>query len=190
MTDTHRLLLATALMLLVAVCLATAPAHAAKKKSDPLPEGFGVMTVAGVSPMDGGGTVMLLTEDRTRVVPIGVGGTEALTIALRAEGEVYTRPLTHDLFDEVLAQLGAEVVQVRIDALRDRIFVATVTVQQGRKRFEVDARSSDAIALALGAGIPILVADSVLALAGLPAGDMGVEPPAGAPGPGGLKKGG
>ncbi len=132
------------------------------------PSGFTPVEVVSVIPGSGGGTVLLADADRELVIPIGVGATEALSIALRAERRRYERPLTHDLLDEVVHQLGGEVTQLRIDDLRSGVFVAQLTLAQGERSFRLDLRASDAIALALGQGLPIWMADPVLAETGLP----------------------
>ncbi|MFH1468024.1 MAG: bifunctional nuclease family protein [Pseudomonadota bacterium] len=81
-------------------------------------------------------------------------------------------PLTHDLLDTVMRELGGEVTEVRIDALRSNVFAATLTLRQGERSTQIDLRASDAIAVALGRGLPIWLADGVLAETGLPWGDM------------------
>jgi len=128
-------------------------------------------------PADGGATVLLADADRELVVPMGVGGTEALSIALRAERRRYERPLTHDLVDTVIQELGGELTEIRIDALRSQVFTATATLTQGKVAKRIDLRASDAIALALGNGLPIWMADPVLAETGIPWKDFLGEPP-------------
>jgi bifunctional DNase/RNase len=141
------------------------------------PEGFTQLEVVTVMPAGGGGTVLLADLPREWVVPIAVGGTEALSIALRAERRRYERPLTHDLVDTVIRELGGELTEVRIDALRSQVFTATVTITQGRDAKRIDLRASDAIALALGNGLPIWMADTVLAETGIAWKDILGEPP-------------
>lgn len=119
-------------------------------------------------PLDGGGTVLLADLDHTRLVPISVGSTEALAIALRIERRRYERPLTYDLIDAILDGMGGEVVEARIDDLRSGTFVAHLTFREGRRSFTVDTRASDAIAVALGRGVPLWLAAPVLDGAGLP----------------------
>ena len=133
-----------------------------------IPDGFQEMMVLGVVPSDGGGTVMLTDTAETVVMPIGVGPSEALSIALRVDRRRYERPLTHDLMDSMMRELGGTLVQVRVDDLIDQVYVATVYVQQGDKTVKIDSRASDAIALALGAQIPIYFADPVVAAGSIP----------------------
>jgi bifunctional DNase/RNase len=141
------------------------------------PEGFTVMEVVTVMPAEGGGTVLLADAERELVVPIAVGATEALSIALRAERRRYERPLTHDLVDSVIRELGGELTEVRIDALRSQVFTATITLTQAEATKRIDLRASDAIALALGNGLPIWMADPVLAETGISWQDILGAPP-------------
>jgi bifunctional DNase/RNase len=139
------------------------------------------MTVAAVAPTHGGGAAVLLVDpSHTRVLPIFVGGTEALSIDLRMRKQKYQRPLTHDLLDSVLRELGGKLVRVQVDELREEVFIGSVFIETGGRTVRIDARPSDAIALALGAGVPILVARKVLDAAGVSP-DSLAPPPAPAP---------
>ena len=102
------------------------------------------------------------------VVPIYVGGTEATSIELRFLRRHYVRPLTHDLMDHMLRELGAEIVRVQVDDLKGGIYLGTVVVQAKGHHYTLDARPSDAIALALGSNAPIYLADRVIAVASEP----------------------
>jgi bifunctional DNase/RNase len=125
------------------------------------------VTVLGVGRTSEGAAVLLGDASRETVLPILIGGTEALSIALRSEGRRFDRPLTHDLLDAVMHELGGQLVRVRIDDTRGDTFIATVSVRHGDRTREIDARPSDAIALALGNGAPIYVARRVLERAGV-----------------------
>jgi len=152
-------------------------AEAAETAPSGQPEGYTQVEVVTVMPADGGATVLLADTDRELVVPMGVGGTEALSIALRAERRRFERPLTHDLVDTVIQELGGELTEIRIDALRAQVFTATATLTQGKVHKRIDLRASDAVALALGNGLPIWMADPVLAETGIPWKDFLGEPP-------------
>jgi uncharacterized protein len=136
-----------------------APDHDADAKP---PSGFVRMTVRGVAPTAQGNAVLLVDEQQKRGVPIFVGETEALSIRLRLANRRYARPLTHDLFDSALDQLGAKIEYVRVDKLQNNVFFGTVVMTSGKKYIELDARSSDAVALALGRNVPIFMARPVL----------------------------
>jgi bifunctional DNase/RNase len=130
----------------------------------------------------GGPAVILRDEAGKLVVPIFIGGTEALSIELRHNKKRYARPLTHDLFDAALEKLGGTLLRVQIDGVRDDTFLGSIFVRRGDDVFELDARPSDAIALALGRGAPIWVAPQVIEKAGITAdklrpGEEGEPPP-------------
>jgi bifunctional DNase/RNase len=170
------------ILTLTCALLSALPAQAGRARSSTTteaaqPQGFTQLEVVSVLPAEGGGTVLLADTQRSLVVPIAVGGSEALSIALRAERRHYERPLTHDLLDTVIRELGGELTELRIDALRSQVFVATATLQQDGRRKRIDLRASDAIALALGNGLPIWMADSVLAETGIAWKDILGEPP-------------
>ena len=139
------------------------PAEASAQEPDAKPpSGFVRMTVRGVAPTAQGNAVLLVDEHQKRGVPIFVGETEALSIRLRLANRRYARPLTHDLFDSALDQLGARIEYVRVDKLQNNVFFGTVVMTSGKKYIELDARSSDAVALALGRNVPIFMARPVL----------------------------
>jgi len=108
--------------------------------------------------------VLLRESGGVRYLPIWVGAVEATAIAFAQQGVVPPRPMTHDLLKDVLEATGATLVEIRITALEDGVFYAVLVFESG---VEVSARPSDAIALALRAGVPIYGADSVLDEAGI-----------------------
>lgn len=95
------------------------------------------------------------------VLPIWVGLYEANAIALEIEKSTTPRPMTHDLLRDVVRGLNATISRVVVSALRDDTFHATVWLQQGSEPVAVDARPSDAIALALRADCPIFISRDV-----------------------------
>lgn len=111
--------------------------------------------------------VILKQADRDRYLPIWIGPWEASAIAMRLQGLTPERPLTHDLFASVLGVLGARVDRVLISSLADETFHARLVVVQPDARHEIDARPSDAIALAVRLGAPIYAAEEVLDRAAL-----------------------
>jgi bifunctional DNase/RNase len=120
------------------------------------------MSVAGIATTTAGNAAVLLDSDRQQALLIFVGDSEALSIELRLHHQAFPRPLTHDLLESALERLGAEVDSVRVDRLVNTTFHGTVVLNDGTRKIELDARSSDAIALALGNGAPIFVAREVL----------------------------
>lgn len=97
------------------------------------------------------------------LLPIWIGPNEAAAIAMAQQGVAAPRPLTHDLFIATLLQLGTPLLSVRITRLEEGVFFAELVFAEQA----VDARPSDAIALALRAGVPIMLSDEVLAEAGV-----------------------
>lgn len=108
--------------------------------------------------------VLLKEKSGDRYLPIWVGAVEATAIAYAQQGVVPPRPLTHDLMRDLLEALGATVEQVRITGLEDGVYYAVIAFEGG---LEVQARPSDAIALALRAEVPIVGAEAVLDEAGV-----------------------
>jgi bifunctional DNase/RNase len=136
------------------------------------PVGYERATVWDVVPSANGAAVLLLDSSRTAVLPIFVGVTEAITIELRMGGKTYPRPLTHDLLGALLRELGAAPVKVQVDDVRDDTFIGSVFVRQGERILQLDARPSDAIAIALGSSVPLYVSRAIMLSAGVPREDI------------------
>lgn len=132
------------------------------------PTGYERTTVWDLVPVRDGAAVLLLDSSKTTVLPIFVGGTEALTIRLDLDGVHYGRPLTHDLLASIVQELGGQPIKAQIDDLRDDTFIGSVFVRQGDRVMQLDARPSDAIAIALGSGAPLYVSRSVMLTSGVP----------------------
>lgn len=126
------------------------------------------MHVAQVSYSDAMGFVVLLRSDEDkRTLPILIGQPEAQAIALVIDKIKVPRPLTHDLFKIVLDNLECRMKRVEICDLRDNTFFAQLVIERGTQEISIDARPSDAIALALRCAVPIMAADSVMEIAGV-----------------------
>lgn len=118
------------------------------------------------SPSTGGAYAILLKEiNGVRRLPIIIGAFEAQAIALEIEGIKPPRPLTHDLLKQVIDNLGATVVEVIVDELRENTFYAKIILDVSALTNEIDSRPSDAIALAVRAQAPIYVTESVMQIA-------------------------
>jgi bifunctional DNase/RNase len=124
------------------------------------------MEVVGVRvEMPSNQPIVLLKElDGARYLPIWLGAVEATAIAFAQQEVIPPRPLTHDLFKDVLGQLGAKLNTVYLTEIKDGIFYAQLNFQDGPA---VSARPSDAIALALRIGAPILASEQLLEDAGI-----------------------
>lgn len=107
--------------------------------------------------------IVILRDIQSQLfLPIWIGVFEANAIALRIEGVEPPRPMTHDLLRSILDRLGAAVEKIVISDLKESTFFAVIHVRQGEDLVSIDARPSDAIALALRANAPIFVLRSVL----------------------------
>jgi hypothetical protein len=111
--------------------------------------------------------VILRELDAERYLPIWIGvyEAEAITIALQ-EVEV-ARPLTHDLLKNIFQTFNAQVIRVEVSELRDDTFFGNIVAEVNGRTYNVDARPSDALNLAVRTHVPILVARSVLDAAGI-----------------------
>lgn len=115
------------------------------------------------SPSTGGAYAILLKEiGGNRRLPIIIGAFEAQAIALEIEGIKPPRPLTHDLLKRITDNLGATVVEVIVDELKENTFFAKIILEVSGLTQDIDARPSDAIALAVRAEAPIYVAETVM----------------------------
>lgn len=111
------------------------------------------------SPASGGAYALILKEvNGNRRLPIIIGAFEAQSIALEMEGIKPPRPLTHDLIKNILETMGTDLAEITISELRDGTFYARLSFDSQ----EIDARPSDAIALAVRFGAPIYVAEKVM----------------------------
>lgn len=111
--------------------------------------------------------VLLQAKDGDRLLPIWIGPDQAHSIATRIAGIPSERPLTHDLFMDVITKLGAEITRIVVkelvsDESGGGVFHGSLFLQMGEKEIEIDCRPSDAIALAVRCDARILVADTVL----------------------------
>jgi bifunctional DNase/RNase len=111
--------------------------------------------------------VILKEAARDRYLPIWIGPWEASAIAMKLQGLTPERPLTHDLFATTLVELGARIDRVIISELADETFHARIVLERDGRTVEVDARPSDALALAVRAGVRIYASEAVLEQAAL-----------------------
>lgn len=125
------------------------------------------VSVARLSLSNKGPVVLLKGATDPRTLPIFIGTSEAQAIAIRLEGIVVPRPLTHDLLRNLMDPLGARLVRVEISELTDNTFFARLILDRDGKELVVDARPSDAIALALRCEAPVFVAAAVMQQAGV-----------------------
>jgi bifunctional DNase/RNase len=122
------------------------------------------MTIKGlmVDPTTNMPIVILRDKGGARVLPIWVGIFEANAIAMQIENVETPRPMTHDLLRNVIADLKATVQRIVVSALQENTFYALIYLALEGETVAIDARPSDAIALALRTRAPIFVEDSVI----------------------------
>ena len=122
------------------------------------------MTIKGlmVDPVTNMPIVVLRDREGQKVLPIWVGVFEANAIALQIENISTPRPMTHDLLRNVIHDLKAEVQKIVVSDLHDNTFYALIYLTFGGESLCLDARPSDAIALALRTRAPIFVEESVI----------------------------
>jgi bifunctional DNase/RNase len=125
--------------------------------------------IEGVFAAESQGSIsrFVLVTDGERRLPILIGPYEAQAISLPLEGTRPDRPMTHDLIRNILDRLELFVERVVIDDLWNTIYYAKVYLRKGEEEIEIDARPSDAIALAVRFDAPIYVSDGIL--------DTGIE---------------
>ena len=122
------------------------------------------MKVSGLTmdPITNTPIVILKDLEEKKAIPIWIGIFEASAIATEIEKITFSRPMTHDLLNEILKALKAEVLRIEIHDLRNNTFFANIQLLTNGNVIVIDARPSDAIAIALRAGAPIFVDTKVI----------------------------
>ncbi len=122
------------------------------------------MKVSGltIDPITNTPIVILKDLQEKKAIPIWIGLFEASAIATELEKITFSRPMTHDLMHDILKTLGVEIVRIEICDLKNNTFFANIHLSREGQRFVIDARPSDAIAVALRAGAQIFVDDQVI----------------------------
>ncbi len=128
------------------------------------------LNVLGISysqTQTGAYALILSEEEGSRRIPIIIGGFEAQAIAIQLEGLTPPRPLTHDLFFSFAKSYHIGITEVNISRLHEGVFFSRLTCFDGSKKVEIDARTSDAIALALRFKCPIYTTSEIIEQAGI-----------------------
>ncbi|MBP1734124.1 MAG: hypothetical protein H6Q53_411 [Deltaproteobacteria bacterium] len=122
------------------------------------------MKVAGITvdPFTNTPIVILKDLEEKDVLPIWIGLLEASSIATAIENITTPRPMTHDLLKNILDELGAKIVKIEVNDLKDNTYFALLHMEVNKKRYVIDSRPSDAIAIALRTGASIFVDESVI----------------------------
>jgi bifunctional DNase/RNase len=127
-------------------------------------DGFTRMSIYGINLdlFSSSPIVILKVEDENRYLPIWIGQPEARSILMKLQNQEFSRPLTHDLAVNLVAELGGSMEKVTVTELRDQTFFAVISVEIDGRTVEIDSRPSDAIALAVRSGAEIFAADDVI----------------------------
>jgi len=111
--------------------------------------------------------VVLRETDSKRYLPIWIGPFEADAIAMAIQGHEPQRPMTHDLLKTLIGEMEGQITHIFVSDLQDNTFFARIVIEQRGRTVEIDARPSDAIALAVRTEVPIFVENHVLDQAGV-----------------------
>lgn len=128
------------------------------------------LNVLGISysqTQSGAYALVLAEEEGERRIPIIIGGFEAQAIAIQLEGLKPPRPLTHDLFLSFASAFGITITEINIYKLEEGVFYSKLICENGGKQMTVDARTSDAIALALRFRCSIYTTEEILSKSGI-----------------------
>jgi len=122
------------------------------------------VTIAGLTmdPASNTPIIILKSEKDEHAIPIWIGLLEATAIASALQKLDFDRPMTHDLFKNVADRFNADVIRIEVCDLKENTFFARIYFKSGDMAFDIDARPSDAIAIALRFGAPIYVDDKVV----------------------------
>lgn len=106
--------------------------------------------------------VILKDVDGDRYLPIWIGPCEADAITVTLQEVEVPRPLTHDLLRNVISEMGGDVEHIVIAELKNEVFYARIVLEANGRHLEIDARPSDALALAVRLRVPVYIEDSVM----------------------------
>ena len=122
------------------------------------------MNISGltVDPLTNSPIVILREVDGDKTLPIWIGLLEATAIASELEGIKFSRPMTHDLLNNMLEMVNIEVSKIEVCDLKENTYFALIHFKQGEKETSIDARPSDALALSLRVSAPIFVDEEII----------------------------
>ena len=134
------------------------------------------VNIAGITmdPASNTPIIILKSVEDDRAIPIWIGLLEATSIASALQNIKFDRPMTHDLFKNFMDTLNIAVTKIEVCDLKDNTFYARIHFTGGDQDFSMDARPSDAIAIALRASAPIYVDDKVIEKSKIPEGEAEV----------------
>jgi bifunctional DNase/RNase len=122
------------------------------------------MAISGITvdPLTNSPIVILKAVEGDQTLPIWIGLLEATAIASELEGIKFSRPMTHDLFRNMMDMVEIKVLKIEVCDLKNNTYYALIHFTQGEKEMTIDARPSDALALSLRVNAPIFVSEKVI----------------------------
>ena len=122
------------------------------------------MAISGITvdPLTNSPIVILKAVEGDQTLPIWIGLLEATAIASELEGIKFSRPMTHDLFRNMMEMVDIKVLKIEVCDLKNNTYYALIHFSQGEREMTIDARPSDALALSLRVNAPIFVAEKVI----------------------------
>ncbi|MFH0842006.1 MAG: bifunctional nuclease family protein [Bacteroidota bacterium] len=135
-----------------------------------------VMGISYSQTQSGAYALLLIEENGERRIPIIIGGFEAQAIVIKLENLEPPRPLTHDLIKKLCDQFDITIIEVVIHKLEEGVFFSKLTCNNGEKEWDIDSRTSDAVAIALRVGCPIYIHEDILEKAQLTNSPSDTEP--------------
>ncbi|MCA9913869.1 MAG: bifunctional nuclease family protein [Anaerolineae bacterium] len=120
-----------------------------------------------VSLMNQQRVVLLKEQHRNRFLAIWIGPAESDAITIELQGKRHSRPLTHDLLKNVIEELNGRIVHILVNDIRNDTYFARLVIEVNGEKIDMDARPSDAIALALRTKSPIFVSEAVMERSGI-----------------------
>jgi bifunctional DNase/RNase len=115
-----------------------------------------------VDPFSNVPIIMLKDLGEHKTLPIWIGTLEANSITAHIESKITSRPMTHDIMAQILEKSNVKVLKIEISDLKSNVYYASIHIASGENVFKVDSRPSDAIALAIRTGAPIMVEEKVI----------------------------
>lgn len=144
-------------------------------KEDVLVKVAGVFVASPTGKEGAPGPVVFLESEGQKILPIYIGVSEAFSIQTAMDNTPYPRPLTHDLFINVIENTGLHVERVVIDDISEGVFFSRLIISKNGNRSEFDARPSDCIALAVRTSAPVYVSSKVMETASVDKGEYEIE---------------
>lgn len=122
------------------------------------------MVISGLTmdPITNSPIVILKEIDGDKTLPIWIGLLEATAIASELEGIKFSRPMTHDLFRNIMEMVDLKILKIEVCDLKNNTYYALIHLKHGEREMSIDARPSDALALSLRLKAPIFVSEQVI----------------------------